>query len=98
MFGGSYDILFFKNDNWDEFKTISTTPILAAPSLPANWTIPIEDADFNLVQPVPAHWDRREVNFNFRSMMIGVDSVTLDHGYPLWFGGFVVLCERVGGY
>lgn len=98
MFGGSYDILLYKNDSWDSFQTISTTPILSEPSLPEIWTIPIEDADFTLEQPVPAHWDRRECNFNFRSFMFGVDNVVLDHGYPLWFAGLTLICDRVGGY
>jgi hypothetical protein len=94
-FGGSFDINFYRNSSRTEIDSISTV-------CPWDTTIPVMEMIIDveemgwMVNP-ETYYDREYVNFNFRSLMVGVDNIDLN-GHPLWFGQIEIMCDRIGGF
>ena len=44
-----------------------------------------------------SYYDRSDVNFNFRTIMVSIDDIVL-YGKPLYFGDIKVLVKKVGGF
>jgi hypothetical protein len=66
----------------DDILTLSLTDILTV------------NADFLISSDI--YFDREDINFNFRSMKIGVSDIKL-YGEPLYIDKFTLLYQGVGG-
>lgn len=96
-FGGDFDLAFYKNNSRTSFHTISfTVPWDTTVSLDELIGIDVAEEDMGWLVEPGNYFDRRLVNYNFRSTMIGIENITLN-GKPMWFGPVVLLADSIGG-
>ena len=94
-FGGQFDVSYFRNYNRVAHDTETITLPWDTLADVEDLTMPVEDMLF-LVDP-EYYLDRVPVNFNYRTLMIGIDNLQTN-GYPLYFGRIIVLADSVGGF
>ena len=104
-FGGTWDFKIYRNHSRVASQTISCEMFsLMEHASPEEWTMPTDMVTVDLplddtdIKDSDTYYDRREVNFNFRTVQIEVSNITLEIGYPLYFRSITLLCDRVGGY
>ena len=95
-YGGEFRCNFYRNHSRDAvtYLTINTPWDTSVPY--EDLTMPYEDMLW-LLDP-QRYFDRNnEININFRGLMVGVNNITLN-GAPMYFAGFNLLCNQVGGF
>lgn len=84
--GGAFEIKIYRNHSllaWQTFSlTLPTVLNVEHPPAPAQYI---------------CNFDRLNVNFNFRSLMMAYENIVPNADNPIYFGAFLLLCLRIGG-
>jgi len=84
--GGTFDIKAYKNHALLPWQT---------------WSMVLPDDFTQIHPPAPGtficNFDRMNVNFNFRSLMLAYENIVPQDDNPIYFGAFLLLCLRIGG-
>lgn len=95
LFGASFDVTFYRDYRRDELFSIHFVAPIDSRVLTEDVTVDTLDADF-LSNPEYVV-DRAEVNFNFRSIQVGVNNIVLS-GQPLYIGAIKIMAASIGGF
>lgn len=94
-FGGTFDIVIYKNHNRTSTQTISVTMPWDTSTTPDELTMDYDEMNF-LVDP-NLYYDREYLNMNFRSIMVGIENVGVN-GWPIYFGDVNLMARKIGGF
>ncbi len=93
--GCTYDINFYRNHERVKHDGVTIT-VPWDPTIPAeDLTMDYDEMDF-LVE-AEDFINRDELNFNFRSLMIGIEDISLN-GRPVYFGPIMISADSIGGF
>jgi len=93
-YGGNCNFKFYRDYSRTSFFTIPFLLPADSEILTIDADIPTLEADFSTV-PL-RYFDRAGINFNYRTLMVGVEDITLN-GKPLYFGEINLHSNRIGG-
>lgn len=94
--GGLLNLKFYKNASRDSFLTIPMVLPIGSDTPTIRLTdILTADATFSIFGT--GFFDRVPLNFNFRTLMIGIEDIELQ-GKPVYFGPATLLANHIGGF
>jgi len=94
-FGGTFNLKFYVNHDRVAFDTLAISTPWDTSLLPSELTMPVSAMSF-LVEP-GAYYDREGLNFNFRSIMIGIEDIR-PAGQAFSFGPLTLMARQIGGF
>ncbi len=95
-YGGACNIKFYRDYSRTSFQTLPFNLPIDTTMLTADFDdVLTAEADFYLTPD--QYFDRENINFNYRNLMVGVEDIEL-WGGPLYFGEINLLSRAIGGF